>query len=177
MDDSTLCKLQFVVSLVRCVLDLAESRRIQSESAMSATLTANDNDGQSAADNAGQSEPSVAFTVEHACFLSNSRCHLEQLVLYVRALQLLSSAMHLARIEMKAGRLASSVSMKNSQFLLPAFCSNCCTLCALNIKYYVLCWHGSIMLGVKLTVSGFHTEMKWKVQWFKVRSKADLEPA
>lgn len=88
---------------------------------MSATLTANDNDGKSqpsAADNAGQSEPSVAFTVEHACFLSNSRCHLEQLVLYVRALQLLSSAMHLARIEMKAGRLATSNSMKNSQFLL-----------------------------------------------------------
>jgi len=85
---------------------------------MAETLTANDNDGQSqpsVADNVGQSEPSVAFTVDHACFLSNSRCHLEQLVLYVRALQLLSSAMQLARIEMKAGKLATSNSMKNSE--------------------------------------------------------------
>jgi len=106
------------MSLVRCVLDLAESRRIQSESAMSTTLTANDNDSQLQPHNADQSELSVAFTVDHACFLSNSRCHLEQLVLYVRALQLLSSAMHLARIEMKAGKLAASNSIKNSEKLL-----------------------------------------------------------
>jgi len=121
VDDSTLCKLQFVVSLVRCVLDLAESRRrVQSEFTMSTTLTANDNDVQSesaAADHADQSEPSVAFTVDHACFLSNSRCHLEQLVLYVRALQILSSAIQLARIEVKAGKLASSNAMKNSELL------------------------------------------------------------
>jgi len=87
---------------------------------MSATLTANDNDGQSqpsVADNAGQSEPLLAFTVDHACFLSNSRCHLEQLVLYIRALQLLSSGIQLARIELKAGKLPSSNSMKNSQLL------------------------------------------------------------
>jgi len=84
---------------------------------MSTTLTPNDNDIQSqpsAADNVGQSEPSVAFTVDHACFLSNSRCQLEQLVLYIRALHLLSSAMQLARIEMKAGKLATSKSMKIS---------------------------------------------------------------
>ena len=125
VDDSTLCKLQFVLSLVRCVLDLAESRRrIQSESAMSTTLTANENDVQSelsAADNAGQSEPSAAFTVDHACFLSNSRCHLEQLVLYIRALQILSSAIQLARIEEKAGKLTSSDDMKNGQSLSYAF--------------------------------------------------------
>jgi len=110
------------LSLVRCVLDLAESRRrIQSESMMSMTLTANDNDVQSqplSADNADQSEATVAFTVDHACFLSNSRCHLEQLVLYVRALQILSSAIQLARIEDKAGKLTSSDTMKNSQWLL-----------------------------------------------------------
>jgi len=88
---------------------------------MSAILTANDNDGQSqpsVADKAGQSEHSSAFTVDHACFLSNSRCHIEQLVLYIRALQLLSSAMQLARIEMRAGKLATSHSMKNSVFSL-----------------------------------------------------------
>jgi len=87
---------------------------------MSETLTANDNDSQSqpsVADNTGQSEHAVSFTVDHACFLSNSRCHLEQLVLYIRALQLLTSAMQLARIEMKAGRLATSRAMKTSALL------------------------------------------------------------
>jgi len=84
---------------------------------MSATLIANDNVVQpepSVAHDADQSEPSIAFTVDHACFLSNSRCQLEQLVLYVRALHLLSSAMQLARIEVKAGKLVASDSMKNS---------------------------------------------------------------
>jgi len=139
VDDSTLCKLQFVLSLVRCVLDLAESRRrIQSESTMSTTLTANDNDVQSetpAADKTDQSELSVAFTVDHACFLSNSRCHLEQLVLYVRALQILSSAIQLARIEEKAGKLTSSNAMKNSQSLLCCCCCFCCCCLA-----SLLCW-------------------------------------
>jgi len=83
---------------------------------MSATLTANDNDGQS--------QPSVAFTVDHACFLSNSRCHLEQLVLYIRALQLLSSALQLARIETKAGKLAASTDMKHGQLAL-LLCTDC----------------------------------------------------
>jgi len=78
---------------------------------MTTTLTAND---QSDPSPAGQSEASVAFTVDHVCFLSNGRCHLEQLLLYVRALQILSSAIQLARIEEKAGKLTSTDAMKNS---------------------------------------------------------------
>jgi len=99
---------------------------------MSTTLTANDNDVQSQpviADNSGQSEPLEAFTVDHAHFLSNSRCHLEQLVLYLRALQLLSSAMQLARGETKAGKLAASDSTKRSQSCsLAVFHPNACTV-------------------------------------------------
>ena len=82
---------------------------------MSTTLTANNQSEPSAADDADQSQPSVAFTVDQACFLSNGRCHLEQLVLYVRALQILTSAIQLARTEEKAGKLTSSDAMKNSQ--------------------------------------------------------------
>jgi hypothetical protein len=121
-NDSTLCKLHFVLSLVKCVLELAESRRIQSESQMSATYTVDDNK---------QSElhQLSAFTVDHACFLSDGRCHLEQLLLYIRALQLLSSAIQLAQVEMKAGKLTTSMMMKNTLKELNHYYKQCLSVC------------------------------------------------
>ena len=57
------------------------------------------------------------FVVDHARVMSDARSHLEQLVLYVRALQLLTSAMQLAQTQAREGALQSSVSIKNSESL------------------------------------------------------------
>lgn len=95
-------KLQFVLCLVRCVLDLAESRQ---------TSNAN-GEGVTSADN---QLPSDAFRVNHACFLTIGQCCIEQLVLYVRALHLLSSALHHAKAEVKTRIFLPSRDVKNGK--------------------------------------------------------------
>jgi hypothetical protein len=56
-----------------------------------------------------------AFRVNHACLLTSGQCCIEQLVLYMRALHLMSSALQRAKLEMKAGILIPSKGMKNSE--------------------------------------------------------------
>jgi len=103
-DYSILSKLQFVVYLVRCVLDLAESRQMLSVDSDNVSNT-----------NVEVQMPSHAFKVNHACYLASSQCCVEQLVLYMRGLHLLSSALQLAKLQMKAGLLTPSEGMKNSK--------------------------------------------------------------
>jgi len=56
------------------------------------------------------------FVMDHGrCGMSETRRHVEQLVLYVRALQLLASAIQLAQAQMRNGRLQSSMSVKASK--------------------------------------------------------------
>ena len=64
---------------------------------------------------------SGAFKVNHACFLAGDQCCIEQLVLYVRALHLLSSALQHARLELNTGKLTSLDGIKNSKYLYFAF--------------------------------------------------------
>lgn len=110
--DETVCKLHFVLGLVECVLDLAKSRRsalYDSQTAEEMTFAELKGRGGGGGGRGG------GFVMKRASYLSESQCHLEQLVLYIRVLQLLSSAIQLARTEIKAGHLLSSASVKNSK--------------------------------------------------------------
>ncbi|XP_065561885.1 serine/threonine-protein kinase ULK2-like isoform X2 [Artemia franciscana] len=88
--NETLAKLQFVLALVECIIDLAK------------TL----------------SSP-LAVAVEHGIARSpkdsnaNSNTHAEQLILYVRCLQYLSSALSLAKEELESKRLQPSSTVKS----------------------------------------------------------------
>ena len=50
--------------------------------------------------------------------ISETQAHLEQLVLYIRVLQLLSSAIQLAQSEMKSGQLKNTDPVKNGSMFL-----------------------------------------------------------
>jgi hypothetical protein len=55
------------------------------------------------------------FSLDHISFLSEGQRRMEQLVLYVRGLQLLASSIQLAKEELSADRLQSSNSVKASK--------------------------------------------------------------
>ncbi|CAH1802813.1 unnamed protein product [Owenia fusiformis] len=86
--NETMSKLNFIVALVDCIIELAQSR--------STPLT------QSV-----QSKPG-----ETVSWSSEGERRVEQLVLYVRVLQLLSSSLQLAKQQIKARRLQTSTSLK-----------------------------------------------------------------
>ena len=112
-NNSTLNKLQFVLYLVRCVLDLADSRQMISI------------DGDHVAD---VQLHSPVFKVNHACYLSTNTCYLERLVLYMRSLHLISSALQLAKLHMKTGTLPPSQVMKNSKLIMMNQCLHICVV-------------------------------------------------
>ena len=95
--NETVNKLNFVLALVECIIELAHSR--------SSPLS----------ESVDQRQGNNAFRLDHIAFVSESQRLMEQLVLYVRALQLLSSSIELAREETKAGRLQPSNSVKLSK--------------------------------------------------------------
>lgn len=76
-------KLNFVVALVECIIELAQCR----SSPLSESMTDN------------------TFCLDHVPFSTQPQRHMEQLLLYVRALQLLSSSIQLAKEEVAKGRL------------------------------------------------------------------------
>jgi serine/threonine-protein kinase ULK/ATG1 len=55
------------------------------------------------------------FTLDHISFISEGQRRLEQLVLYVRALQMLSSSIQLAQNEIKVHRLQPSSAVKQGE--------------------------------------------------------------
>ena len=93
--NETVSKLSFVLALVECIIDLAQSRSSPlSESVTEKVLSSSPGGGTA--------------TLEHISFMSEGDRCIEQLVLYVRALQLLSSSIQLAKEEVSAGRLHPS---------------------------------------------------------------------
>ena len=93
--NETVSKLSFVLALVECIIDLAQSRSSPlSESVTEKVLSSSPGGGTAAMD--------------HISFMSEGDRCIEQLVLYVRALQLLSSSIQLAKEEVSAGRLHPS---------------------------------------------------------------------
>ena len=93
--NETVSKLSFVLALVECIIDLAQSRSSPlSESVTEKVLSSSPGGGTA--------------TMDHISFMSEGDRCIEQLVLYVRALQLLSSSIQLAKEEVSAGRLHPS---------------------------------------------------------------------
>lgn len=94
--NAIMAKLNFVLDLVECILEVARSR--------GAPLSAfSDNTNVPARGEGGQ-EQVPRFT--------EAQRRLEQLILHVRALHLLSSALQLARDEIKSGKLTISNTLK-----------------------------------------------------------------
>ncbi|KAK2144674.1 hypothetical protein NP493_4147g00003 [Ridgeia piscesae] len=84
--NETVSKLSFVLALVECIIDLAQSRSSPlSESVTEKVLSSSPGGGTA--------------TMDHISFMSEGDRCIEQLVLYVRALQLLSSSIQLAKEE------------------------------------------------------------------------------
>ncbi|XP_076369350.1 serine/threonine-protein kinase ULK2-like isoform X2 [Tachypleus tridentatus] len=108
--NETLAKLNFVLALVECVLDLAKSKGSPLASLTDSFMNRESQLGQI---------PVVTEGWRRA----------EQLVLFTRALQLLSSSLQLSRQEVDAGRLSPSTSMR---FVLQSlkerfhYCFNMC---------------------------------------------------
>ena len=94
--NETVAKLGFVLALVESIVELAQSR--------SSPITESVDQRQG-----------NTFRLDHTSFVSEGQRQLEQLVLYVRALQLLSSSIELAREEVKATRLQPSNNVKTSK--------------------------------------------------------------
>ena len=111
-----MAKLNFILALVECIIELAQSRSSPlSESITEASPTMDDDD---------EDEPAGSmFSLDHISFLSEGQRRMEQLVLYVRGLQLLASSIQLAKEELKAARLQSSNSVKTSEYSV-GLCEN-----------------------------------------------------
>ncbi|XP_046543284.1 serine/threonine-protein kinase ULK2-like isoform X4 [Haliotis rubra] len=92
-----MAKLSFVLDLVECIMELAQARG-------AALSTFND----SVSCKQGESLPA-----EQLPRFTEAQRRLEQLVLFVRSLHLLSSALQLSRQEIKSGRLHSSNALKS----------------------------------------------------------------
>ncbi|XP_067685830.1 serine/threonine-protein kinase unc-51-like isoform X2 [Haliotis asinina] len=92
-----MAKLSFVLDLVECIMELAQARG-------AALSTFND----SVSCKQGESLPA-----EQLPRFTEAQRRLEQLVLFVRSLHLLSSALQLSRKEIKSGRLHSSNALKS----------------------------------------------------------------
>lgn len=99
--NAILAKLNFALDLVECILEVSKSR--------GAPLTSF---SESVNCNKGENLP------EQVPKFTESQRRLEQLILHVRALHLLSSALQLARDEIKAGRLTISNSVKTGMLLV-----------------------------------------------------------
>ena len=103
--NETLAKLSFVLALVECVVELAQSRSSPiSQSVCSLARPAPTPPGHAPA------------PPGHAVFAGETTRSIEQLVLYVRALQLLGAAMELARSEIGAQRLQPSSNVRTRTY-------------------------------------------------------------
>ncbi|XP_013383229.1 serine/threonine-protein kinase ULK2 isoform X2 [Lingula anatina] len=92
--NETVAKLTFVLALVETIIELAQKRSTPLTQSISPQGR---RDGGS----------------EQVKFLSESQRRMEQLVLHVKALQLLSASLQLAKEEIKAGKLMPSNTVKN----------------------------------------------------------------
>lgn len=114
--NETVSKLDFVLALVECIIDLAKSR--SSPLSESFVFT----------DEKQGSSPIVAS------FVSEKQRHLEQIALYVRALNLLSASLIMAQNEMKTDRLQPSNTVRTILKEMNDFYQQCLAKCkSLNV--------------------------------------------
>ncbi|XP_059483841.1 serine/threonine-protein kinase unc-51 isoform X2 [Neocloeon triangulifer] len=112
--NETLAKLNFVLALVDCVIELARSR---------ATPL------QGLAESVAMPQAGSPGSPGQGNQCTDGQRRAEQLVLLVRALQLLSSGLNLANQELKAGRLQPSFTVKNVVSKLNEKFHYCLTTC------------------------------------------------
>ena len=101
--NETLAKLNFIESLVGCILMLADSR--------SALINLNDNDEEAKPEALKELPTEVVRKVE-------------RLVLYLKASQLTSSALKLSQAEIQANRLRNSSSVRQGKWIAPSSSSS-----------------------------------------------------
>lgn len=141
--NDTLAKLNFVLALVECILEVARTRASPLAAALSESvysrspskapsspcgncLIEEDRHGDGSLTsflNAGEGGSSANSGSSTNPALSEMQRRAEQLVLNIRALQLLSSALSLSREELQAERLHSSTSVKQVIHFRHPLCS------------------------------------------------------
>lgn len=114
--NETLAKLHFVLALSDCVLELAGSRGTPL-----AALTESVNLG-------GGGSPNGSSNITGNGVISEGARRAEQLVLLVRALQLLSSGLSLATQQIRAGHLQPSSSVKSGALYVNLSILSLCTV-------------------------------------------------
>jgi len=105
--NDTLAKLNFVLALVECILEVARARASPLAAALSESIYSR-SPSKTPSSPSGEGGSSSSSSPA----LSEIQRRAEQLVLNIRALQLLSSALSLSREELQAERLHSSTSVK-----------------------------------------------------------------
>lgn len=114
--NETLAKLNFVRTLVDCILDLAENKA-NPISILTESTCKEVNDFLDY-----KTDLTFEFFFDSLIQMpSESYRKTEQLVLYLRALQLLSSALQLSKKEIQAGRLIKSESVKKGKLIVINF--------------------------------------------------------
>ncbi|XP_071041474.1 serine/threonine-protein kinase unc-51 isoform X4 [Parasteatoda tepidariorum] len=107
--NDTLAKLNFVSALVKCILELAKTRSSPLSSALSSSIARTDQDTDQA--------------------MSEGCRKAVQLLLYMKALQLISSAFQLSQQEVKSGKLQPSTSVRNVLHLMKENYHFCLSMC------------------------------------------------
>ncbi|XP_071041475.1 serine/threonine-protein kinase unc-51 isoform X5 [Parasteatoda tepidariorum] len=106
--NDTLAKLNFVSALVKCILELAKTRSSPLSSALSSSIARTDDTDQA---------------------MSEGCRKAVQLLLYMKALQLISSAFQLSQQEVKSGKLQPSTSVRNVLHLMKENYHFCLSMC------------------------------------------------
>ncbi|EFX82024.1 hypothetical protein DAPPUDRAFT_101872 [Daphnia pulex] len=117
--NDTLAKLNFVLALVECIMDVARNRASPLAAALNESIHTRKNTMASSPPGDGAISPAH----------SDAQRRAEQLVLYIRALQLLSSALNLSKEELQAERLHPSHSVKQVVAVLNQRFHHCLSQC------------------------------------------------
>ncbi|XP_034546944.1 serine/threonine-protein kinase ULK1a [Notolabrus celidotus] len=109
----TLGELRFILAFVHCVMELASSKELSFDS---------------------NSSPDVSFleqslVTDQISLLSKEWSYAEQLVLYIKAEEFLSAALHTAKDNIKQGRLLPSATVKQVIRKLNELYKSCVTYC------------------------------------------------
>ncbi|XP_046389863.1 serine/threonine-protein kinase ULK2 isoform X2 [Ischnura elegans] len=110
--NETLAKLNFVLALVDCIVELAKSRA-NPLTALTESLSRKSSNSSSTGNGSSPSSEGASASLNLSVPMSEGARKAEQLVLLVRALQLLSSGLNLATQQLRAGQLQPSATVKN----------------------------------------------------------------
>jgi serine/threonine-protein kinase ULK/ATG1 len=113
--NETLAKLNFVLALVDCIVELAKSRA-NPLTALTESLSRKSSNSSSTGNGSSPSSEGASASLNLPVPMSEGARKAEQLVLLVRALQLLSSGLNLATQQLRAGQLQPSATVKNGNF-------------------------------------------------------------